>query len=170
MSTDARRAADIAAEVEKDVTETPVSRARMDLLWLDPSQLEALRDALRQGFAVGFPAESEFLENRSLYDRLQRSLDNGELAVADLDWAIDVDAIAFDAQRLSDERPLDAIKTYREALRSAPGCDLYLMSIGVLFAQLGLPETGLGYLQRAAELNPTNQRISRNLAAVRSYL
>ncbi len=170
MSSDAGRMADITAAVDKDLTEAPVSRARMDLLWLDPSQLEALREALRQGLEVGFPPASEFEENRPLFDRLQRSFDNGELGVADLDWALEVDAIALDAHLLSNERPLVAIKTYREALRSAPGCDLYLMSMGVLFAQLGLPEAGLRYLQRSAELNPTNQRILRNLAAVRSYL
>ena len=44
------------------------------------------------------------------------------------------------------------------------------MSIGSCYARMGKPAEGLPYLERAAAINPNNDRIRRNPAAVRKIL
>jgi hypothetical protein len=44
------------------------------------------------------------------------------------------------------------------------------MSIGACYANMGQPPRGLPYLKRAAKINPHNERIQHNLAAVRQML
>lgn len=151
-------------EIKADLNATPISRVRMDLLWLDPIHLQQCRQALQQGAEVGFPP------SRPVFRRMQEAFDRRQVSVADIDWAIAVDGIAADAVELGQRDPARAIGKYREALRSAPGCDLYLMSVGSCLAMTGQPEQGLRYLERAAEINPTDEQVENNLQDCRRYL
>lgn len=151
-------------EISADLQATPISRVHMDLLWLDPMHLQQCRQALQQGAEVGFPA------TRPVFRRMQDAFDRRQLSVADLDWALAVDGIAAIAADLGQRDPSRAIGKYREALRSAPGCDLYLMSVGSCLAMTGQAEQGLRYFERAAEINPTDEQIDNNLQDCRRYL
>lgn len=151
------------SEIRSDLDAPPISRVHMDLLWLD-QYLHQCRQALQQGAEVGFPP------GRPVYRRMQEAFDRHQVSIADLDWAIAVDSIAADAVDLGRRDPARAIGKYREALRAAPGCDLYLMSVGACLAMSGQPEQGLRYLERAAEINPLDEQIATNLSDCRRYL
>jgi tetratricopeptide (TPR) repeat protein len=69
-----------------------------------------------------------------------------------------------------DHHYAEAIRLYRQSLQQAPDCDLYLMSIGACYANMGKPARGLPYLKRAAKISPGNARIQHNLASVRQML
>ena len=101
-------------------------------------------------------------------NRPMGSFDAGSISHADAKWAVTVDAIAGVAVEASQRGdPRRAITYYGKALRLAPGCDLYLMSIGCCYANLGNATVGLRYLERAAEISPGRMRIRDNLASVR---
>ena len=87
------------------------------------------------------------------------------------DWALRVDAIAGEAEsafRSGDV--LVAIERYRDALQEAPGCDVYLMSMGTCYAELGALRDAVRYFERAAQISPQNAQIARNLAGARAAL
>ncbi len=63
-----------------------------------------------------------------------------------------------------------SIHYYKEALRLASGCDLFLMSVGVSYALLYQYVKGLQYLARAAQISPSNRRIRGNLDDVLNAL
>jgi hypothetical protein len=158
------------ADINTDLNATPISRKHMDLLWLDPMHLQQCRQALQQGAQIGFPNGSAFADTAPVFRRMQEAFDRGQVSVADLDWAIAVDGIAADAEELGRRDPARAIGKYREALCSAPGCDLYLMSVGSCLAMVENPEQGVRYLERAAEINPVSERIASNLDNCQRYL
>jgi tetratricopeptide (TPR) repeat protein len=94
-----------------------------------------------------------------------------EITGGDIAWAESVMAIAEQAAAASYDRDYaKAIRLYRKALQHAPDCDLYLMSIGACYANMGEPARGLPYLKRAAKISPDNTRIQHNLAAVKQML
>lgn len=168
---DATRMADIEAGVQRDLSAAPISRARMDLLWLAPHIMQAFHQTLRAGQQISIMNRTGAQEDDLLYGRINEHFRRGEVGAADLEWAMRVDAIAEQAQMLGEgERPLDGIAKWREALAEAPGCDLYLMSMGAMFGALGMHAIAVRYLERAVQLNPQSPRIARNLAAARSYL
>ena len=138
---------------------TPISRARMDLLWLDPPHLAALRRQVGADGRVTLAIE-DGTETRS-----------HTLTIADLDWAKRIEAIVdqgFAAGELGMYQ--DAIGFYREALALAPGCDLFLMSIGSALAMLGDLDAGAAFLARALEISPTNARIRGNYDLLQAQL
>lgn len=61
-----------------------------------------------------------------------------------------------------------AIKLYKQILKLAPWDEVSMMSIGVEFATAGQFPTAIGWLERAAEANPDNERVRKNLAAVKA--
>ncbi|MCI0392606.1 MAG: hypothetical protein MOB07_28060 [Acidobacteria bacterium] len=140
------------------LTAEPILRDRMDLLWLDDGGLQVLRSGLGSGDGVFIPDDEGGVRE------LRVSAD-------DLEWAERVKAIAKKASAASarEDYP-EAIKFYLEALKLAPGCDLYLMSIGCCYGNMGEVRKGHPWLQRAAEISPHNARIQRNLALQKELL
>jgi tetratricopeptide (TPR) repeat protein len=102
---------------------------------------------------------------------IMRQIGDGEVTAQDIEWAIRVDAIAGEAEDAFKRGDvLDAIERYRNALREAPGCDVYLMSIGTCFAELGALRDAVRYFERASQISPQNAQIARNLASARAAL
>jgi tetratricopeptide (TPR) repeat protein len=131
----------------------PIPRNRMDLLWLDPQTFEII--AIAGGANV-------------LTDDGAGGARALQCTPEDLKWAKEVHAIAAKAQSASERGDYrSAIQHYREALKSAPGCDLYLMSVGCGYARMGHTKIGIQYLERAAEISPDNARIRNNLVQAR---
>lgn len=62
------------------------------------------------------------------------------------------------------------IKYFKQALLLAPGRDLFFMSIGVAYIQLGENERGIRFLERAANTSPKNGRIRKNLEAAYQWV
>lgn len=136
----------------------PISRDRMDLLWLDDAGLQVLRSSLGTSNVTVLP------DDQGGVRKLRVSAD-------DLEWADRVKIIAKKASAASArENYPEAIKFYSEALKLAPGCDLYLMSIGCCYGNMGQVRKGLPWVQRAAEISPQNARIQRNLALQKQLL
>ena len=138
------------------LTAEPISRKRMDLLWLDPPHLAHVGQLLaqQQVITVTMGAGSNVQDH--------------EITREDFEWAKHIERIvdkAFSAGQ--DGRFPDGIRHYKEALRLAPGCDLFLMSIGVGYAQMGQKARGIRFLERAAQISPGNMRIRKNLEQVR---
>jgi len=139
------------AEIDEScLRAAPLDPARKSLLWMDPATLGLLSSntltIMQQGNRFIEVAYSE----------------------ADVEWARKVNAQAVPAQEAANrDRYADAIELYRAALKLAPGCDLYLMSIGCCYANVGDLSRGLRYVERAAEISPNEERILQNLAGVR---
>lgn len=137
------------------LTAAPIERSRMDLLWLDPPHLTEVEAAIEQQgvVTVVLGDDSEMREHSFTRD--------------DLLWARQIEKIVDRAYTEGQSgRYAESLGFYQEALRAAPGCDLFLMSAGVCLARLGQPARGLRYLQRAAEISPGNNRIRENLRQV----
>jgi hypothetical protein len=168
---DARRMADVEAGVQRDLGAAPISRARMDLLWLAPHVMQAFAQTLRGGRRIEVTADTGSTDDDLLYARINEHFRRGEIGAADLEWAMRADALAEQAQILCQQDLLtEGLGKWREALALAPCCDLYLMSVGALFGNLGMHSIAVRYLERAVQLNPQSPRIARNLQAARSYL
>jgi tetratricopeptide (TPR) repeat protein len=138
-----------------------LTRRQMDLLWMDRKELAALKASLgKPDVAVSGPSK-----NGGGRDPKQ------DVTFRDIAWAERVMAVAEQAAVASQQGDYArAIQLYRQALQQAPDCDLYLMSIGACYANMGKPSRGLPYLKRAAKISPDNARIQRNLATVRQML
>jgi tetratricopeptide (TPR) repeat protein len=138
-----------------------LTRQQMDLLWMDRSGLSILKASL------GNPNVAVVGSDDAGGVRDQKK----EITVQDVEWAEKVMAIAEQASAASQRNDYaKAIQFYKQALEQAPECDLYLMSIGACYANLGKPREGLPYLERAAKINPNNARIQKNLAGMKQML
>ena len=62
----------------------------------------------------------------------------------------------------------EAIALYREVSQSAPWDEICLMSIGVEYAQVGQFDQAIEWLEKAAQVNPSNTRVRDNLMAVQA--
>lgn len=134
----------------------PISRRRMDLLWLDPPRLAQLGQALAQRTVVSIVLGDSSSQREH------------EITQDDFHWAKQVEEIvdkAFAAGQRGNYS--ESIQYYKKALDLAPGCDLFLMSVGVGYAQLGQKTKAIQYLERAAHISPGNARIRENLAQAR---
>jgi tetratricopeptide (TPR) repeat protein len=135
----------------------PVSRKRMDLLWLDSSNLSQTQQLVaQQGVVTVTMGDNSNFRNH-------------EITQEDITWAKQIEPIvykAFMAGQRKDYR--ESIRYYKKALDLAPGCDLFLMSIGSAYAWLGEKKKAITYLERAAGISPGNSRIRNNLNAVRN--
>jgi tetratricopeptide (TPR) repeat protein len=134
----------------------PISRKRMDLLWLDPPHLVQVAQALAQHDVVKI--ELGFGSTRHEH----------EITREDHSWAKQVEKVvdkAFAAGQQGDY--LQSVQFYKEALRMAPGCDLFLMSVGTSYAFLGQKTKSIQFLERAAQISPNNERIRENLEKAR---
>jgi tetratricopeptide (TPR) repeat protein len=134
----------------------PISRKRMDLLWLDPPRLAQLQQPLAQHKVVTVTMG----DSSNLRDH--------EITQEDYEWAKQVEQIvdkAFASGQRGNYK--ESIQHYKKALEIAPGCDLFLMSIGVGYAQLGQKRKAVSYLERAAKISPGNSRIRDNCSNIR---
>jgi tetratricopeptide (TPR) repeat protein len=130
----------------------PISRKRMDLLWLDPPRLAQLEKPILEHKVISVVIG----DNTNLRDH--------SVNLEDYQWAKQIEKIVNQAFAASESRRYhDSIKYYKQALEMAPGCDLFLMSIGAGFANLGQKNKAIKYLERAAEISPGNTRIRDNL-------
>ncbi len=153
------RSPSVPQSVPEELLAAPISRDRMDLLWMDPPALGILK--ITAGSSHG----------TVMVDDDQAGVRELQVTPEDIAWAEQVNVVAEQALAAGQQgRYQEAIRLYREALRLAPGCDLYLMSIGCCYANMGQPRAGLPYLERAAQISPANARIQRNLAGVRQAL
>jgi tetratricopeptide (TPR) repeat protein len=128
----------------------------MDLLWLDPPKLAQVQQLVAQHGVVTVTMG----DNSELRDH--------EITQEDITWAKQIELFvdkAFAAVQRKD--PVESICYYKKALELAPGCDLFLMSIGGAYADLGQKKKALAYLERAAEISPGNSRIRDNLNTVK---
>jgi len=137
------------------VAET-ISRKKMDLLWLDPPRLAQLEKPLSQSKTIRIVLGDSSSQREH------------EITQEDFQWAKRIERIINKAHAAGKRRKYrESIKYYKEAMQLAPGCDLFLMSIGVGYVQLGQKVKGLRYLERAAEISPSNARIRENLTKAR---
>jgi predicted Zn-dependent protease len=170
----ARRPADPAAKMVADLSAAPLARKRMNLLWIGPAQLEVLEAVAKGAYAnvaVESLASDEPTPAADLFKTVARQVTEGQITADDIAWALRVDAMAGEAEdafRRGDV--LDAIERYRDALQEAPGCDVYLMSMGTCYAELGALRDAVRYFDRAAQISPQNAQIARNLAGARAAL
>ena len=140
----------------EELSAKPIARNRMDLLWLDPQTFELL--AITGGANI-------------LTDDGAGGAHPLQCTPEDIKWAKEVAAYAEEAHKAGQRGDhTAAIRHYREALKLAPGCDNYLMSIGCCYGNMGNKKIGLKYLERAAEISPGNERIRKNLAGLRRII
>jgi tetratricopeptide (TPR) repeat protein len=133
----------------------PNSRKRMDLLWLDPPHLKQLEQPLAQHKVITVTMG----DSTNLRDH--------DITQEDFDWAKQVERIVDKAYAAGQRGNYSkSIRYYKEALQMAPGCDLFLMSIGTCYAQLGQKAKAVQYLSRAAQISPGNARIRDNLTKI----
>jgi tetratricopeptide (TPR) repeat protein len=128
----------------------------MDLLWLDPPRLAQLEPPLIQHGVVSVVIG----DNSNLREH--------EITVDDFQWVKNVERVvdeAFSAGQRGNHE--ESIRHYKNALELAPGCDLFLMSVGASYAHLGQKARAIRYLERAAQISPGNTRIRDNLANAR---
>lgn len=131
----------------------PISKTRMNLLWMNPAQLAQLEKPLTQYNVVSFALESD------------SGMEEVDVTAEDYQWAKQIEKIVDLADAAAKRKDYaKSIQYYKEALRLAPGCDLYLMSIGTSYAYLGEKDRAIQYLERAAKISPNNSRIRENLA------
>lgn len=139
----------------------PISRARMELIWLEPVRLQRLAGQVR---AAGGRLAVTF------HDTGDDDWRDVEISQSDIDWARDVEKVVDLAYAAGQQgRCEESVRHYKRALRMAPGGDLFLMSIGVCYVQMGQKARGIRFLERATQITPTNGRIRRNLEAARSH-
>jgi tetratricopeptide (TPR) repeat protein len=163
-----------AARIEADLAAAPLPRLRMDLLWIGASRLALLRKWFDRDPRATAQASLEPSMRAGANDLILtviRGIRDGLIKVEDMDWAIEVDTIAGEAEAAYHRDDiLAALERSRVALERAPGCDVYLLSIGSCYAALGALEKAIRYYERAAQISPQNEKIARNLAATREAL
>jgi tetratricopeptide (TPR) repeat protein len=150
------KSTDIASDDAGFIHAEPISRKRMDLLWLDPPRLAQLERPILEHGVISVVIG----DNTNLRDHA--------VNLEDYQWARQVEKVVDKAFAASESDCYhDAIRYYKEALLLAPGCDLFLMSIGSCYACLGQKQKAIMYLERAAEISPGNTRIRENLKNAR---
>jgi len=168
------RPTDPAAKIAADLSCAPLPRNLINLLWVGPEQLEILKSVAKGTYSnikVVDLGSDDSNPGADILKTIARQISEGQVSADDLNWALRVDAIAGEAEsafRSGDV--LAAIERYRDALQEAPGCDVYLMSMGTCYAELGALRDAVRYFERAAQVSPQNARIARNLAGARAAL
>jgi hypothetical protein len=170
----ATRPTDPAAKIAADLSSAPLPRKLMNLLWVGGEQLEILKSVAKGAYSnvkVVDVGSDDPTPGADILKTIARQISEGQVSADDLDWALRVDAIAGEAENTFKRGDvLVAIERYRDALQEAPGCDVYLMSMGTCYAELGALRDAVRYFERAAQVSPQNARIARNLAGARAAL
>jgi tetratricopeptide (TPR) repeat protein len=133
----------------------PITKKRMYLLWLDATKLYQIKQVLEKNEAVDVVMGDSSGEKEWNITR------------EDFNWVANIYPIAEQGYAAGQQANfVQAIHYYKQALRMAPGCDLYLMSIGSAYAQLSNKDKAIQYLKRAAQISPGNSRIRENLLRI----
>jgi len=142
-----------------ELTANTITRERMALLWMEQGQLEGLSGVLSLGGDI-------FID-----DFVAGGTRKAAMTSADLEWAKSVGKVAARADAAAKQRDFQAaIQLYKEALALAPGADIYLMSIGCCYGNMGFLEKGVTYLRCAKKISPASERIGNNLRALEEKL
>lgn len=75
-----------------------------------------------------------------------------------------------DGDRYSSSKPLAAIEKYKVAVEILYWDEIAMMSLGCVYYNIGRNHEGLKWLEKAFKLNPNNERVKRNLEAVKSMM
>jgi len=161
------------SDIDAELRATPISRDRMDLFWLDRGVLRMMETVFdnrdKYSNIVGLSVDGPYGVNP--FESIVGRINAGAITADDIDWALSVDAIAAKAEDAGQAgNYVKAIDLYRQALRHAPGCDLFLMSMGSCYAGLDQLGAALRYMKRAAEINPKNPQIAGNLASCKAQI
>jgi hypothetical protein len=90
------------------------------------------------------------------------------LSPQDLQWALRVTSLADAATHAVDQGDLQqGLNLWLQAYELAPAYPVIAMSLGVVYGEMGDVQTSIAYLEEAQRLDPTNERIARNLAVAR---
>jgi len=136
-----------------ELTANPINREKMALLWLEQGQLEGLSGALSLG-----------LDTILIDDFVKGGTRNITISDKNLEWAKTVRKVAAKAEIAARQRDFkSAIQYYKEALKIAPGADIFIMSIGNCYGNMGLFEKGIAFLRCALTISPASTRIINNL-------
>jgi tetratricopeptide (TPR) repeat protein len=134
----------------------------MELIWLDPPRLKQLSADVKNAGGMIIA---------TYYDASDDDRREYGVSEADIKWAEEVATIVDFAYRAGQQNNFSAsIKYYKQALLLAPGSDLFFMSIGVAYIQLGESVRGIRFLERAANTSPKNGRIRKNLEAAYQWV
>ncbi|MDR0700121.1 MAG: tetratricopeptide repeat protein [Tannerella sp.] len=134
----------------------PVTRKQMDLLWLHPRSLSRMMEWVSQHGVAVITIGDGFIMRKH------------EITYDDLLWAKQIEPIvdkASVAYQSGDYK--QTIAYYKKALELAPGCDMYLMNIGNIYARLRKKKKAVKYLERAAYISPDSFRIRDELREAR---
>jgi len=129
------------------------------ILNLQPSILKQLRNQIKMGDEahiidqIGGPSYNQIIK---------------KLSEEELDLLIKGMEASAAGDRLSNSQPLLAIEKYKEAAAILDWDEIAVMSIGCIYANIGRNKEALTWLNKAYKLNPSNARVKRNLAALRS--
>ena len=149
---------DISDEDDAFLQAEPISRKRIDLLWLDLPRLTQLEQPLAKHKVITVTMGST-----------SSNVQDYEIMQEDIEWAKKIEQIVNKAFVLGQRGNYSgSIQHYKKALQLAPGCDLFLMSIGTSYSQLGQKGKAIRYLERAAQISTGNTRIRENLDKARS--
>ena len=133
----------------------PILRKRMILTWFEPDELAQLKGLLSGNNSVTVGMDNGSGENSQQY----------EITIEDYKWAKELQPIIDKASAAAQNAKFSkAIEFYKDALELAPGCDMFLMSIGSCYGNLHNKDKAVRYLQRALQISPRNKRIQENLA------
>jgi tetratricopeptide (TPR) repeat protein len=149
----------LSEEEEAELREEPITGELRDLIWLGDDSLAVIMKQLQAGTS---PETIAIPDANGIVTHLLQS------KMETIEWVRGINRVAAKAVGAGDRRnAADAIKFFRESLKLAPGCDLFLMSLGVCYAASGQRKKGIAYLRRAAEISPHNARIKKNLEDVK---
>ena len=87
------------------------------------------------------------------------------LSDRELDTLIEIRKLMSNADSTTGSK---AIALYKKVLKLAPWDEICLMSIGVEYAEAGNFKEGIQWLQKAMAMNPNNERVRKNLEAVKA--
>lgn len=123
-------------DIDADLGATPIARNRMDLFWLDRGVLRVEKDLFETGKYSDIVRIDGTRGGIGSFEKSVVSrITNGSISLDDMNWALAVDAIAVKAEGAGQcGEYAKAINLYRQALRQAPGCDIFLMSMGCCYA------------------------------------
>jgi tetratricopeptide (TPR) repeat protein len=143
----------------------PLSREeKVAITGLSPSTYEAVIEAKQAGYATVTTLNSDASAKHDVGVLLWK------LEVADLKRLTESLQLSLQGDRAAASDLAKAAELYKRAFEVNPFDAVAAMSCGGALAQEGNLREGLKWLERAHDLDPSSERIKRNLAQIRSVL